>query len=194
MRAQVSPNHFFNYSVREEKINSVTHAVGAILSLVGMIVLLRPWWGEPLTDRELGGYLTYGLAATLLFSASALYHGVRSIRWRKMFKQLDHCSIYLFIAGSYTPLLLVTIQGSLAEYGMAAIWSIALAGILFKLKFGNRFAWVSLVSYLVMGWAAVFVGYSLWLKLPTGGLALLIIGGIIYSLGHVFLHQQSHSL
>jgi hemolysin III len=99
---------------------------------------------------------------------------------------LDHCAIYLLIAGTYTPFLLLTLGNTLGAVMMVVIWSIAVAGIVFKIFFIGRFHNLSLIIYLGMGWLAVLASYQLMANLPWNGLALLLAGGIIYSLGTIF--------
>lgn len=169
----------------EELINSITHGIGVIASIVGLVFLLRPF-GDTLSALELGSYITYGSSMIILFLASCVYHGVRNKKLKEIFKLVDHCAIYLLIAGSYTPILLITIQGTLANVFMWIIWSIVVVGIVFKLSCGHKFQKLSLLSYLAMGWCALFLIYELWLKLPAGGFALLVAGGIVYSLGTIF--------
>jgi hemolysin III len=174
---------------KEEWINSITHGIGVIASIVGLVFLLRPF-GEPLTLAQSSSYAIYGTSLILLFLASCIYHGVQKQRLKRIFKIVDHCAIYLLIAGSYTPLLLLTIGGVLADIVLWVIWSIAVAGVLFKLKFGSRYEKLSLMTYLGMGWCSIFIIYELWLKLPAGGFALLIAGGLTYSLGTVFYANE----
>ena len=170
---------------KEEIINSVSHGIGVIASIIGLIFLLRPY-GDSLSALELGSYITYGSSMIILFLASCVYHAVRNKELKAIFKLVDHCAIYLLIAGSYTPILLLTVQGTLAEVFMWIIWSIVVIGIVFKLGVRRGFEKVSLFSYLAMGWCAIFLIYELWLKLPAGGFALLVAGGIVYSLGTIF--------
>ncbi|NQZ06372.1 MAG: hemolysin III family protein [Algicola sp.] len=174
---------------KEEWINSITHGIGVIASIVGLVFLLRPF-GETLTLAQWGSYAIYGSSLILLFLASSIYHGVQKQRLKRIFKMVDHCAIYLLIAGSYTPLLLLTIGGELAYIVLWVIWSVAVVGILFKLKFGSRFEKLSLMTYLGMGWCSIFIIYELWQKLPAGGFALLIAGGLTYSLGTVFYANE----
>ncbi len=174
---------------KEEWINSITHGIGVIASIVGLIFLLRPF-DETLTQAQWGSYAIYGSSLILLFLASSIYHGVQKQRLKRIFKMVDHCAIYLLIAGSYTPLLLLTIGGELAYIVLWVIWSVAVVGILFKLKFGSRFEKLSLMTYLGMGWCSIFIIYELWQKLPAGGFALLIAGGLTYSLGTVFYANE----
>ncbi|HAI06296.1 MAG TPA: hemolysin III family protein, partial [Pantoea sp.] len=131
-------------------------------------------------------YSLYGGSMILLFLASTLYHAIPNGRARPWLKKLDHCAIYLLIAGTYTPFLLVGLRSPLAYGLMVVIWSLALAGIIFKLTIAHRFKVLSLVTYLCMGWLSLIVVYQLAMTLAPGGIWLLAIGGIIYSLGVIF--------
>ena len=128
----------------------------------------------------------YGGSVILLFLASTLYHSISQQRVKHWLKVFDHCAIYLLIAGSYTPFLLVSLRTPLAISLMMVIWSIALFGIIMKVAFMSRFKKFSLVSYLVMGWLSLIVIYQLVLHLDVGGVTLLALGGIVYSLGVIF--------
>ncbi|MFA0521715.1 hemolysin III family protein, partial [Vibrio sp. 10N.222.55.E8] len=128
----------------------------------------------------------YGSSIILLFLASTLYHSITTEKTKRLLKTLDHCAIYLLIAGSYTPFLLVSLRTPLAMGLMAVIWSIALVGIIMKIFFVYRFKRLSLVTYLAMGWLSLIVVYQLAMNIEMGGLVLLALGGVIYSLGVIF--------
>lgn len=122
----------------------------------------------------------------LLFLASTLYHSITTEKTKRLLKTLDHCAIYLLIAGSYTPFLLVGLRTPLAMGLMAVIWGIALVGIIMKIAFVYRFKRLSLFIYLAMGWLSLIVVYQLAMNIEMGGLVLLALGGVIYSLGVIF--------
>ena len=171
----------------EELLNSISHGIGAALSLAGVIVLLvlasmaahvDPW--------KIAGISLYGVTLVLLYTASTLYHGVRHPRLKRAFQQLDHCAIYLLIAGTYTPFLLVNMRSPTGWTLFAIVWSLALAGIACKLAWPHRFSVLRVMIYLVMGWLIVFASGELSASLPTLGIALLAAGGITYTLGVIF--------
>ncbi|SEL22787.1 PAQR family membrane homeostasis protein TrhA [Halomonas daqiaonensis] len=175
------------FSGLEELLHSVSHGIGAALSLVGIVVLLvlaslasrvDPW--------KLVGIGLYGVSLVLLYTASTLYHGIRHPRLKGRLQLLDHCAIYLLIAGTYTPFLLVNLRGPTGWTLFATVWSLALAGIAFKLAWPHRFTPLRIAIYLLMGWLVVFAGDELVARLSGTGLALLIAGGITYTLGVVF--------
>ncbi|WP_369115508.1 hemolysin III family protein [Edwardsiella tarda] len=175
-----------SYSLAEEVANSISHGIGFILGIVGLVLLLVQASDSGADAIAITSYSLYGGSMILLFLASTLYHAIphpTAKRWLKIF---DHCAIYLLIAGTYTPFLLVGLDSPLARGLMAVIWSLALAGIIFKLAFAHRFKVVSLITYLTMGWLSLIVIYQLALRLSGGGLTLLALGGVIYTLGVIF--------
>jgi len=179
----------YSYSVNEEIANSVSHGIGTLLSVAGLTLLLT----NAIEQKDLTKVISfsiYGSSLIILFLASTLYHAFSNSKIKQTFKLLDHCAIYLLIAGSYTPLMLVTLTGMIGHLMTALIWSIALAGIIFKIKFGSRFKWLSLSTYLGMGFISLAVLPQLQETLDSGGISLLILGGFIYCIGVVFYMQK----
>ncbi len=172
------------YSPREEWANRLSHGLGLLLGGLGLVLLLHKGWDQG--PRVLLSYGVYGASLVLLYLASTLYHSVSSVATRRWSKLFDHCAIYLLIAGTYTPFLLVALDTPLAQGLMVVIWGLALAGVVFKLIFINRFKKVSLFTYLMLGWLSLVVIYQLYLHLDGTGLLLLGLGGLIYSLGVIF--------
>jgi len=169
-----------------EKLNSITHLVGAVLSVVGSAILVtvgvmhqRPW-------QAIVSFIIYGLTLILLYTASTLYHSFRG-RPKEIFQRLDHSAIYLLIAGSYTPFSLVTLRGHYGGLIFAVSWILAIFGIAQEgwLSKGNQ-RMLSLVLYLVMGWMIVFDIKPLVATLPHLGVLLLVGGGVAYTLGIIF--------
>lgn len=174
------------YSTKEEIANAISHGIGLLLGIIGLVLLLIKavdHRADLLTITSMG---LYGGSVILLFLASTLYHSISQQRVKHWLKVFDHCAIYLLIAGSYTPFLLVSLRTPLAISLMMVIWYIALFGIIMKVAFMSRFKKFSLVSYLVMGWLSLIVIYQLVLHLDVGGVTLLALGGIVYSLGVIF--------
>lgn len=172
------------YSPWEEWANRLSHGLGLLLGGLGLVLLLHKGWDQG--PRVLLSYGVYGASLVLLYLASTLYHSVSSVAARRWSKLFDHCAIYLLIAGTYTPFLLVALDTPLAQGLMVVIWGLALAGVVFKLIFINRFKKVSLFTYLMLGWLSLVVIYQLYLHLDGTGLLLLGLGGLIYSLGVIF--------
>lgn len=174
------------YSLAEEIANSVSHGIGLVLGIVGLVLLLVQAVNNDATSLAITSYSLYGGSMILLFLASTLYHAIPYERAKRWLKRFDHSAIYLLIAGTYTPFLLVGLDSSLARGLMVVIWSLALVGVLFKLLFAHRFKLLSLITYLVMGWLSLIVIYQLAMKLAPGGVTLLAVGGAVYTLGVIF--------
>ncbi|GAK87145.1 predicted membrane protein hemolysin III homolog [Vibrio ponticus] len=174
------------YSVKEEIANTITHAIGMLLGIVGLVLLLVKAIDHNADALTITSMSIYGSSIIVLFLASTLYHAIPYKRAKRALKTFDHCAIYLLIAGSYTPFLLVSLRTPLAIGLMIVIWSIALIGIIMKLVFVYRFKRLSLVTYLMMGWLSLVVIYQLAMNLAWEGLTLLAVGGLIYSLGVIF--------
>lgn len=174
------------YSVKEEWANTLTHGVGMVLGIVGLILLLVKATNHNADVLTITSMSIYGASMIVLFLASTLYHAVPHQRAKRALKTFDHCAIYLLIAGSYTPFLLVSLRTPLAIGLMIVIWTLALIGIIMKFAFVYRYEKLSLVTYLIMGWLSLVVIYQLVLNLEIGGIALLAAGGVIYSLGVIF--------
>ncbi|NQY65791.1 MAG: hemolysin III family protein [Alteromonadaceae bacterium] len=177
------------YSVEEEIANAVSHGIGALLSVAALTLLVTyaVLQGDPL---RIISFSVYGTSLVLLFSASTLYHSVTNEKFKKLFKLLDHCAIYVLIAGTYTPLMLLTLKSSLAISMLLLIWGIALGGVLFKLKYGHKYKKLSLITYIVMGCISLIIIHKLYQQLDIGGLTLLAAGGLIYLLGVIFYVQE----
>ncbi|CCO46865.1 hemolysin [Vibrio nigripulchritudo ATCC 27043] len=174
------------YSLNEEIANSVTHALGMICGIVGLVFLLIKAVDHHADALTITSMSVYGGSLILLFLASTAYHAVPYRKAKRWLKTFDHCAIYLLIAGSYTPFLLVSLRTPLAIGLMIVIWSIALIGIIAKIAFVYRFKKLSLYTYLTMGWLSLIVIYQLAISLDIGGLVLLAVGGVVYSLGVIF--------
>ena len=174
------------YSDIEERANAITHGLGVVLGVIGLILLLIRAFDYQADMLTVASMTIYGSSIILLFLASTLYHSITTEKTKRLLKTLDHCAIYLLIAGSYTPFLLVGLRTSLAMGLMAVIWGIALVGIIMKIAFVYRFKRLSLFIYLAMGWLSLIVVYQLAMNIDIGGLVLLAVGGVIYSLGVIF--------
>ncbi|MBC7001454.1 hemolysin III family protein [Photobacterium sp. BZF1] len=174
------------YSVREEVANSISHGLGMVFGIIGLVLLLVQAVSNGADALSITSLSIYGASMILLYLASTLYHAIPFERAKRALKTFDHCAIYLLIAGTYTPFLLITLRTPLAITLMAVIWAIALIGIVLKIAFVYRFKRLSLATYLTMGWLSLIAIYPLAMTLATGGLVLLAAGGIVYSIGVVF--------
>jgi hemolysin III len=169
----------------EEAANVATHGLGAIASGAGLAVLLvfSAWFGDAWT---LASCAVFGATMILLYTASTVYHASSSPRVRHVAKILDHASIYLLIAGTYTPFTLLALRGPWGWSLLAAVWLFAIAGVWMEAFWVYRARWISAVVYLAMGWMVVLAGRRLAAALPPGALPLLVAGGLLYSVGTVF--------
>lgn len=174
-----------SYTVLEEWLHSLTHGVGAGLSIAGMVVLIV--LASMASDAwKIVSFSIYGASLVTLFLASTLYHAIQSPRLKRAFKMLDHCAIFLLIAGTYTPFLLVNLRGPLGWTLFGVVWGLAVAGIALKLIFGHRFKALQIIIYLLMGWMVAFASTELAAHLNGTGLDLVIAGGITYTVGLIF--------
>lgn len=173
------------YSLPEEIANAVSHGIGTLAATVGVTLLLVK--AIPvLPPYELIGVSVYGASLVLLFLCSTLYHSITHVETKALFKRLDHCAIYLLIAGTYTPMLMLTLNTPSAKMMLWVIWALALAGILFKIFFIHRFKRMSLITYLLMGWLSMLLIQDLWRALDRDGFWLLLAGGLCFTLGAGF--------
>jgi len=174
------------YSTGEEIANAVSHGVGAALSIAAL-VLLAVFAVRGGGGLKLASAIVFGVSLVLEYLCSTLYHAIQPPRAKAFFRLLDHSSIYLLIAGSYAPFMLVTMVNDGGVAACVAVWALALAGIALELVARQRQPkWVSAVIYLAMGWLVVFKLPALVALLPTGGLALLVAGGLSYTVGVAF--------
>jgi hemolysin III len=174
----------------EEIANTVTHGFGLVLSIAGFVILVS------LASLEgdvwhVASSLIYGSSLVILYAASTFYHGATSPKLKQTLQIVDHCCIYLLIAGSYTPLTLIVLRGSFGQSLCAFVWSFALVSIILKIFFGNRFPVVSVLSYLLMGWIGVVAIQPLFAALGLMPIALIVAGGVAYTLGVIFFAWQS---
>jgi hemolysin III len=173
------------YTVGEEIANAVTHALGAALSVAGLtlMVAFAALWGDA---RCMASAIVFGVAMFLQYLFSALYHGIPQPRAKHVMKVFDHTSIYLLIAGTYTPFTLVTLRGDGGTLMFAIIWAIALAGVAAEAFWVYRPRWVTAVGFTAMGWIIVFLLKPLIARLPAAGFQLMLAGGLVYTAGTLF--------
>jgi len=169
----------------EEILNSLTHFIGFVLSIIALVVLIRKSLGYS-EISYIVGFSIYGASLILLYMASTLYHCVPKGKIKDKLKIFDHSAIYILIAGSYTPIALIVLKGRTGLILLITVWSIALFGVIFKLFFSKKFKILSTIMYLIMGWLVVFAIKPLIHNLNVISLSFLIAGGITYSLGTIF--------
>ncbi len=169
---------------KEELLNAISHAIGIGFGLVGLIFLLfKNQYKTPFSTLSIW---IYGISFIALFTASTIYHALLCDHKKKKARKFDHISIYLLIAGTYTPICLITLEKTTGWFLFAIIWSIALAGFVLKLFLTGKLEKLSLLLYLTMGWLAVFEYKQLMDLLTKEALFYLVFGGILYTLGVVF--------
>lgn len=173
------------YSAAEELANRITHGVGALFSLAGLVVLVVAA-GAGSDPRRIVGVAIFGTVLTAFYVISTLYHSVRSPRRRYLFRILDHAGIYLVIAATYTPFTLVSLRGAGGWWLFGTVWVLAAAGVVFKMFMTHRWRRVTPALYIGMGWLAVFAFEPLLAALTPAGMGWLIGGGIAYTSGVVF--------
>jgi hemolysin III len=168
---------------RAEKANSISHFLGVILSVVAFYLFLNRT-----NDLNMASWPFFVFAGSmlLLYFASTLYHLAVTSGRKRIYKIIDHSAIFCLIAGTYTPFAVVTLHGESGEQLLILIWSIALAGITYKLFLTGKYKLVSTLIYLAMGWVAIFYMQEILKKLPIEGFVWLVVGGASYSLGVIF--------
>ena len=173
------------YSRREEVINTVSHGIGVVLSLVGLGTLstLASIHGS---IWHVVGCTVYGVTLVVLYLASTLYHGLPLSRAKIVLQSLDHTAIYLLIAGTYTPFMLVHLRGPWGWSLLGIVWGLALLGILWRTTNLQRRDGVSVAFYIAMGWVAMVAVKPILAAVPLGALVLLLIGGLVYTAGVIF--------
>jgi len=169
-----------------ELVNSITHGIGALLSLIGLTIMViiaslhYDTW-------HIVSFSIFGLSMTILYTASTLYHSAVKEKVKSVFQKLDHTAIYILIAGTYTPFTLITLKGTLGWTLFGVIWGMAFSGIIFQFFFRlEKLKFISALVYLIMGWMVVIAVKPLIAALPFGGLMWLLAGGFFYSFGVVF--------
>ncbi len=172
----------------EEQLNAWSHGIGAVLGIVALILLLvyadatKPW--------VLFSVIIYGLSIIILFLASTFYHAVKGEKRKHYFRIIDHVSIYLLIAGTYTPVLLIALTHSLGWILFWTVWAIAAFGVILKLFFTGKFEVFSTLLYLVMGWLIIFDYSNVSQALGSNGILWFIAGGLFYTVGIIFYAVQ----
>lgn len=176
--------------IAAEVFNAITHGIGALLSIIAIVLLILKGINAQ-SNIAVIAYTIYGFSLFILFLNSTLYHSLSFSKYRFFFQKMDHSAIYLLIAGTYTPYLLITIGGVLGNVFLVIIWTLALAGIIFELLTINKWPKLSTYLYLGLGWMGIFIVYPLYHSIPLNGLILLGLGGLSYTLGTIFYRMKS---
>lgn len=173
-----------NYTLGEELINSISHGVGAILSIIGLVVMII----KSLNDNKLSfiACLIYGISLILLYLASCLYHAISpKLKIKKILRLIDHCNVFLLEAGTFTPVCLLLIGGKLGFIYFLIIWFLTILGIVLNFINVDKYQMISLILHLLIGWSVVFMLKELILNLNLIGLIFLFGGGIFYTIGAI---------
>ena len=184
-KPQIASQNRRLYTLGEEIANSITHGIGAGLSVAGLIVLVVLAVGHG-DVWQIVSFSIYGSSLIILYLASTLYHSFRNPRVKRVFRIIDHASVHLLIAGTYTPFLLVSLRGAWGWTLLAIIWGLALLGMGFEAFLIGRFQKISTLSYVLMGWLGVVALKQMLVSVPTGGLVWLAVGGVLYTVGVIF--------
>ncbi|MBK5501360.1 PAQR family membrane homeostasis protein TrhA [Peribacillus sp. TH14] len=173
------------YTKKEEVVNAITHGVGVLLSIAALVFLIifsvqkGSAWHVVIS-------VIYGVSMLLLYVSSTLVHSFPAGKTKDLFEIFDHSAIYLFIAGTYTPIMLLVIQGTLGWTLLGIVWGVAVIGVVFKAFFVKKFLFLSTILYIAMGWLIVIAWGPLSAAMPSTGIQLLVAGGLLYTFGAVF--------
>lgn len=178
-----------NLRIKEEIANSITHGIGFLLSTAGLVLLIvfSAQTGDP---WRVVSFTIYGVTMLLLFLFSTLHHSIQHKKTKYVFEIMDHSAIYLLIAGTYTPFVLVPLRGALGWTIFGIVWGLAILGVVFKVFFVQKFVVLSTILYVLMGWFIIIGIKPLYGALGGEGFTLLLAGGIAYTIGAVFYVLQ----
>lgn len=173
------------FSKHEEVANAITHGLGVLLSIAALVLLIvfSSIYGSAI---HVVSFTIYGVTMLLLYFSSTMVHALPRGKVKDLFEIFDHASIYLFIAGTYTPLLFIVVQGALGWSLFGVIWGLATVGIVFKVFFVKKFLFLSTLFYIAMGWLAIIPIRTITDTLPLGGMIFLVTGGLCYTVGTIF--------
>lgn len=174
-------------NIFRDPVSGLTHLFGALASLIGLIILIRYQLNIPnFTPLGLTAVIMFGISLILLYTASSVYHLVKSSdKVIKILRKLDHSMIFILIAGTYTPVCLISLHGKLRWIMFISIWALAVIGVLFKMVWFNCPRWLSTLFYVFMGWIAVFLISPISKAINIRGIVWLILGGLFYTVGAV---------
>lgn len=169
----------------EEWFNFMSHGITGLAAIGGLVVLIV-FGAQSEKDWSLFSALFYGTSLVLLYTFSSIYHGLRHEKAKRVFNILDHCAIYLLIAGTYTPVLLITVGGTIGWIFFTIQWSMAVIGIVLKIFFTGKFKLLSTLMYALMGWIVLFKIDLIKSSMPDPAFSLLVAGGLAYTAGIIF--------
>ncbi len=190
------------YTLGEELVNSISHGCGAVFGIVALVLCIV-FSAKSGDAWKIVSSSVYGASMILLYTVSTIYHALGINRAKRVFRTLDHCTIYFLIAGTYTPYTLVSMRGPVGFWVFGIIWAAAACGIALNAVNVHKFRIVSMILYIAMGWAVVFSAKTLFATVPLPGIILLISGGVLYTIGAVlygigktkkYMHSVFHFL
>lgn len=179
-----------SYTKGEEIANAITHGIGVLLSIAALVLLIV-FAVMKGTAWHVVSFTIYGSTMVLLYCASTLVHSFPEGKAKKVFEAIDHSCIYIFIAGTYTPISFHIIGGALGWVLFGIVWGLTVVGVVFKSMFASRFLFTSTILYILMGWCIVFAWKPLVANFAPPGLTLLVVGGVLYTVGTVFYMWRS---
>ncbi len=178
------------YTTGEEIVNSITHGIGAVFSLAGTVYMII--YASLFYDAwAIVSTSIYGVALIMLYTMSTLYHAITNVKAKKVLRAFDHSTIYLLIAGTYTPYALITLRDTMGWIVFALVWGSAVVGIILNVISVERYKKISLALYVASGWAAVIAMKPIIVNLALNGLILMLLGGVFYTGGIVFYKMKS---
>ncbi|MGQ9855370.1 MAG: PAQR family membrane homeostasis protein TrhA [Fervidobacterium sp.] len=178
------------YTIGEEIANSVTHGLGALLSIAGLIILIVIAVNHG-GGGKLASAIVYGISLFILYMNSTLYHSIQHKKTKYVLEIMDHSAIYILIAGSYTPFLIISLRGWIGWTLFGIVWALTIVGIVFKVFFVKKFMILSTLLYILMGWMVVLVFKPLVNSISKMSLIFLIAGGVFYTVGAIFYIWRS---
>lgn len=186
----MSDNNLDFYTLGEEIANSITHGLGVLLAIAGTVILIvmASFTGDP---YKITSVSIYGATLILLYLGSTLYHSIPGRRAKKVFRIIDHSSIFLLIAGSYTPFTLVVLRKGFGWYMFGGVWTIAILGVVFKAVCMEKFSKLSTFLYILMGWIVVLDFKGIIAGVDTLTLFFLVLGGLSYTGGCFFFAKDN---
>jgi hemolysin III len=174
-----------------ERFNSITHIAGTVLAIIGTVIAIAAAVSRGSDSTTITAVAVYGLMLIVLYLSSTLYHSLRGPA-KSVFHVFDHCAIYLLIAGTYTPITLITLRGPWGWWLFGIVWTLAIAGVLKDILLRGRYRPVSVVLYVLMGWLVVVAIKPLRVAMPSQGIVWIAAGGLFYTLGIVFFALSKH--
>lgn len=178
------------YTKGEEIANAVTHGIGALLSIAALVILIV-FAALKGTAWHVVSFAVFGMTLVILYTESTLYHSITNKKVKKLFRKFDHMSIYMLIAGTYTPFCLTALRGKFGWIIFGVIWASAAAGITLKAFFTGKKDKLSTLLYIVMGWLIVLSLKKLYLTMPFSGVVFLVLGGVLYTVG-AFIYSKDN--